>query len=145
MKTQLPLLLAASAALACNSPDPVLRPVAIPADVVVSQALNQVVCLDPDLILDRGEYDPFLIIERHGSNRTQSGTLAAWATLASRSQDPLSLQVRSTFYDESGGPVEDSQSAWTRFPLAPLETKTFRTSSMSSRAAQYYVEVRLAR
>ena len=139
-------LLYCAALAACSAPvTPVPRPVVVLADLDGAQTLDQVVCLDPELVrLDRKE-PPFLVIERHGASRSRNGTLAASARFSSRIESPLVLEVRSTFYDAGGGPVDSQAAAWQRLFLAPLATQDYASTSLSDRAAHYYIEVRLTR
>lgn len=141
-----PYVLLALGLLACKNTEPPPTPMVVLADATNPQALNQVVCLNPELLQSEDdEYDPFLVIERHGAGQTQNGTLRAYARLASRAEQPLILEARTSFYDSAGGPVETGPTTWSRVTLSPLEVEDYTATSLSDRAAQYYIEVRLAR
>lgn len=109
--------------------------------------LNSVNVIDRNILqvrktLTGQQYDyGKILVESSGASRTATGTLAVFTTLENLTDHPQALQVRTRFYDEGRAPIEDF-SAWQRLDLPPRSIGTYRESSLSNRAAFFYVEVK---
>lgn len=109
--------------------------------------LNQVVMLDRELQDIPGPSNKAgkITVERHGGVRQPTGAMEVYATFRNRTNYPLQLECRTSFFGSQQEPVENA-SAWQRVSLPPLGVETFRGLSLGfNNIAAYYVEVREAR
>jgi len=61
--------------------------------------------------------------------------------IRNRTDHPLQVEGRTSWFDPAGIPV-DGPSAWQRVFLPPNSVNTYRETSISNQATQYYVEIR---
>lgn len=110
-------------------------------------AMDSVVLLDKDL--DQPSVIPFMIIdkvisvERHGSRKSPTGGLQALVLLRNRTDEPVSVEARTTFFDGSKF-ATGRPSAWVPINLPPQGMEQYQESSLELAAAHYNVEVRRA-
>jgi hypothetical protein len=91
-------------------------------------------------------YERFKItVEKHGSERTPTGTLLVYTILRNQTDFPLQVEARTWFMDDKEIPSEKS-TAWQRLQLPPKTIGTYKESSTETQNAHYYfVEVREGR
>ena len=94
--------------------------------------LNTVVFMDQGL-------SRALSLEKSGARRSPSDMLEVWADLRNRTDDPVTVSGRVTFYDEAQRPIDTS--VWTQLFLQPRSQEVFRASSRSAGALYYYIEI----
>jgi hypothetical protein len=87
-----------------------------------------------------------IAVERTGGRATPTNNLEAWAMLRNRTDHPLQLEGRVTFFDASETPAE-GPTGWQRIFLPPQGTATYSGSSSKplSVVRYYYIEVREGR
>jgi hypothetical protein len=96
---------------------------------------------------DRKEHDKKskIAVESTDSKRTATGTLEAWAVLRNRTDYPLQIEGRTTFFDASKSPAENP-TAWQRVMLPPQAVGTYRDySTKTDEVNYYYIEIREGR
>lgn len=110
--------------------------------------LNSVAILDKSLQYwdkDGKGWRSKVAVEATSSRRTATGTLEAWATIRNRTDFPLQLEGRVSFFDASQAPVE-GPSQWKRVMLPPNSVASYKEFSMMSNLPMYYyIEVREGR
>jgi len=95
-------------------------------------------------ILDRSIANK-IFVEATNTRRSQTGTLEAWAIFRNRTDYPLQLEARASFYDANQAPLE-GPSAWQRIFLPPNGTAHFTNLFSTTISIGYYnIEVREGR
>ena len=94
-------------------------------------------------LLDRS-IENKIFVETSNSRRTATGTLEVWSILRNRTDYPMQLEARVSFYDADQAPVEGS-TAWNRIYLAPNATAHYREYSTRNDIGFYHIEVREGR
>lgn len=110
----------------------------------VNPTLNTVRVIDGSLaryINRRYEVRSVLDVERVNLARSQTGFPVISVELRNKTGIDLPLEVRTSWYDASGRPV-DSATSWTRVFAKPMSMVPYEQVSTSPSATQYYVEVR---
>ncbi|RMF18821.1 MAG: DUF1425 domain-containing protein [Candidatus Dadabacteria bacterium] len=106
--------------------------------------MDSVVVLDRDLAVWTGRNwssRSKIAIQQHGARRVANSGLEVVVEIRNRTNDPLTVEARTTFYDAQNLAVEQA-SAWLPVNLPPQGTATYTESSMSPQAQHYLVEVR---
>ncbi len=86
-----------------------------------------------------------IAVESTNSRRTATGTLEAWSVLRNRTDFPLQIEGRITFFDKYERPVE-AASVWKRVMLPAKSIGTYSEFSTATDAVAYYViEIREGR
>ncbi len=99
---------------------------------------NNVSLLDPSI-------QNKVFVEATNSRRTPTGTLEVWAMFRNRTDYPLQLECRASFYDATYAPVE-GPTAWQRIYLPPNATGNFKNLFSTVMDIGYYnIEVREGR
>jgi hypothetical protein len=83
-------------------------------------------------------------VESTNARRTPTNTLESWAILRNRTDYPLQLEARASFYDVHQAPLE-GPTAWQRLYLPPNATAHFKTSSTRTDVGYYQIEVKEGR
>jgi uncharacterized protein YcfL len=73
---------------------------------------------------------------------TETGTQKVWTTIHNKTKAPLALEARAVFRGEKGEPVEP-ESGWTQVFVQPRTSASFDGLSMSTKAKQAIVEIRV--
>ncbi len=106
--------------------------------------LNSVRVLDGTLAKNlgsKGKVDSLLDVEGAYVSTGPTGFKKITVQIRNKSKVALPLEVRASWYDQSGVPTDSAQS-WTRLFAQPMAMVTFESSSTRLNSAQYYVEVR---
>lgn len=109
-------------------------------------ALNSVRVLDTDLAQYRNrkwQVRSVLDVENVVLSDTGTGLKRISVELRNKAGEEIPLEVRTSWYDAGGRPVDAAQS-WTRLFAKPMAMVLYEHVSTSPAAAQYYVEVRAA-
>ena len=86
-----------------------------------------------------------IAVESTDAKRTPTGTLEVWTVLRNRTDSPLQIEGRTTFFDAGKAPVE-KPSAWQRVMLPPQSVATYRDySTKTDDVSYYYIEIREGR
>lgn len=92
--------------------------------------------------------DPYLasiLSATSGGERVGTGTLRVWAEFENRGNENVAFEARTRFYDENGAPLGEDSS----FQRVSVEKgggiAMYETSSMTTKAKTYRIEVRVAR
>jgi len=86
-----------------------------------------------------------IAVESAGARRTRTGTVEVWALLRNRTDWPLYVEGRTTFFDQDQRPL-GQPSGWSRVELPPNASGTYREYSASSHeVAHYVVDIRESR
>ncbi len=85
-----------------------------------------------------------VFVESTNSRRTPTGTLEVWAVFRNRTEHPLQLEARSSFYDSSQAPV-DGPTAWQRMYLPPNGSLHYKDASIMTDIGYYHIEVKEGR
>ncbi len=112
-----------------------------------SLRMNSVNILDKSLQdwSGRGDRKSKIAIERTNAKRTPTGTLQAWAVIRNRTDHPLQVEGRVSFFDAEQAHAE-GPTPWQRLYLDPNSAVTFRENSTHvSGVSYYYIELREAR
>jgi hypothetical protein len=84
-------------------------------------------------------------VESTNSRRTATGTLEVWGVLRNRTDFPLQLEGRTTFFDQYQVPAE-KPTAWRRVMLPPNGVAAYKELSVGTNdIAYYYIEIREGR
>lgn len=108
--------------------------------------LNSVRVIDGELAGYKGMHfkvRSVLDVENVTVSTTATGFKRVSVELRNKGKDPLALDVRTSWYDDQGRPVDAAQS-WSHIFAKPMSMAVYEQSSKSLAAAQYYVEVRAA-
>ncbi len=104
--------------------------------------------LDTVVILDKSLQDRRsgkIAIESSGARRTETGTLQVHAVIRNRTDHPQQIELRTTYFDEFGVPVEGPTS-WQRVYLDAQAVGGYRElSARVDGIAHYYIEMREGR
>ena len=84
-----------------------------------------------------------LDVENVTVSPTETGFPRLSVELRSKIDEPLAIEVRSSWYDASGAPSDSAQS-WSRIFLPPQGVSVYKTVSTNMASRQYYVEIRAA-
>ena len=106
--------------------------------------MDSVVVLDRDLAVWTGRNwtsRSKIAIQQHGARRVANSGLEVVVEIRNRTNDPLTVEARTTFYDTQNLAIEQA-SAWQPVNLPPQGTATYTESSLSPQAQHYLVEVR---
>lgn len=122
---------------------------------------NKVVIVDDDLQQWKGEPDDQSVVEdwfnpsereaedkyskvaveKTNANRTETGTVEAWATIRNRTDYQLNLQARTLFYSSEGQVID--KTAWNRFYIEQNGIENYSgLSKMADRIDFYTIELR---
>lgn len=86
-----------------------------------------------------------IAVESTNSRRTPTGTLEAWAIIRNRTNHPLQIEGRTTFFDREQVPCEQP-TAWQRLFLQPNSVVTYKEFSTKVHTVNYYyIEIREGR
>jgi len=86
-----------------------------------------------------------ITVESTNSRRTPTGTLEVWGVLRNRTDYPLQVEGRTTFFDQYEVPVE-KPTAWRRIMLPPNGITAYKEfSTRMDEVAFYYIEIREGR
>lgn len=85
-----------------------------------------------------------IFVEATNSRRTPTNTLEVWAIFRNRTDYPLQLEARTSFYDISQAPIE-GPTAWQRVYLPPNATSNYMTASTKVDVGFYTIEIREGR
>ena len=108
--------------------------------------MDQVVVLDRDLAVWTGKNwssRSKIAVQKHGARRTGSSALEVIAEIRNRTNDPIKVEARTTFYDAQEFPTSEP-SAWQPVRLPAQGTANYTEFSKSPNAEHYLVEVRRA-
>lgn len=84
---------------------------------------------------------PFVLrVVRVDAQRVSGGLLRVWVTLRNTRKEPLWVEVRTTFLDKDGHPLD--QTNWHPVQLAARTVTDYTCTSLSRDAADYQVVVR---
>lgn len=107
-------------------------------------ALNSVRVIDDSLaayVGRKNKVDSALDVEGAYVSRTQTGFSKITVQIRNKTQTPIPLEARVSWYDVNGVPV-DSATSWTKLFAQPQSMVTFEQISIKQSSAQYYVEIR---
>jgi uncharacterized protein YcfL len=113
----------------------------------VSPTLNTVRVIDSSLAHYRNKnyaVRSILDVERVHLSRSETNFPRISVELRNKVEAEIPLEVRTSWYDASGRPV-DAAASWTRVFAKSMSTVLYEQVSTSPSATQYYVEVRGAR
>lgn len=114
----------------------------------VGLRLNSVTIIDNGLQFWEGKDEDRwtkLAVESTNSRRTPTGTLEVWGVLRNRTDFPLQVEGRTTFFDQQQVPIE-GPSAWQRLQLQPNSVAAYREYSIATSSVAYYrIELREGR
>lgn len=86
-----------------------------------------------------------IAVESTNSRRTATGTLEVWGVLRNRTDYPLQVEGRTTFFDQYEVPIEEP-SGWRRVLLPPNGISAYKEfSTRTDEVAFYYIEIREGR
>ena len=86
-----------------------------------------------------------IFVEGTNSRRTPTGTLEVWALFRNRTDYPLQIECRASFYDSTYAPVE-GPTGWQRLFLPPNATAHYTNVFSTQVEIGYYnIEVREGR
>jgi hypothetical protein len=86
-----------------------------------------------------------IAVESTNSRRTATGTLEAWAVIRNRTNNPLQIEGRTTYFDKDKVPCEEP-TAWQRLFLQPNSVGTYKDFSTKVHEVNYYyIEIREGR
>lgn len=112
----------------------------------VNPTLNTVRVIDGSLAQYRNKryaVRSVLDVERVNLSRTETNFPRISVELRNKAEADIPLEVRTSWYDAGGRPV-DAAGSWTRLFAKPMAMVLYEQVSTSPAAAQYYVEVRAA-
>lgn len=110
----------------------------------VSPTLNTVRVIDASLARyknGRYEVQSVLDVERVNLSRSETGFPRISVELRNKTGFDIPLEVRTSWYDAAGRPV-DAAASWTHLFAKPMSMALYEQVSTSPAASQYYVEVR---
>lgn len=109
-----------------------------------SPTLNTVRVIDGSLaryVNRKFKVESALDVERINLSRTETGFVRISLELRNQTDQEIPLEVRTSWYDASGRPV-DAAGSWTRVFARPMSSALYEQVSINPSAEQYYVEVR---
>lgn len=110
----------------------------------VNPTLNTVRVIDSSLAQYRNKNHAvrsILDVERVNLSRSETNFPRISVEFRNKIQTEIPLEVRTSWYDASGRPV-DAAGSWTRVFAKPMAMALYEQVSTSPAATQYYVEVR---
>jgi len=110
----------------------------------VSPTLNTVRVIDGSLAgYKNRKYDvrTVLDVERVNLSKSSTGFPQISVELRNKTTSDIPLEVRTSWYDPSGRPV-DAAGSWTKLYAKAMSMALYQQGSTSPAATQYYVEVR---
>lgn len=128
----------------CQTPPPPEGGYRIDSQNFVNPTLNTVRVIDGSLARYVGRnyrVATVLDVERVNLSRSETGFPRISVELRNKSSFDIPLEVRTSWYDASGRPV-DAATSWTRLHAKPMSMVLYEQVSISPAASQYYVEVR---
>ncbi len=147
MRTTMAVLaIATMLASGCTTTPPPEGGVRIDQQNYVRPALNSVRVIDSDLARYRNrrwQVRSVLDVENVTVSATGTGLKRISVELRNKIGEEIPLEVRTSWYDAAGRPVDAAQS-WTKLFAKPSSMVLYEHVSTSPAAAQYYVEVRAA-
>lgn len=150
LKANLTAFTVAAAALAiagCSTPPPPEGGYRIDNQNYVRPTLNTVRVIDSSLAHYKNRrYDVRSVLDVEGVHlgATETNFPRISVELRNKIEAEIPLEVRTSWYDDTGRPV-DAASSWTRVFAKPMSVLVYEQVSTSPAASQYYVEVRGAR
>lgn len=135
---------AAIAAAGCATAPPPEGGYRIDNQNYVNPTLNTVRVIDGSLARYRNsrfEVQSVLDVERVNLSRSETGFPRISVELRNKTGFDIPLEVRTSWYDAAGRPV-DAASSWTHLFAKPMSMVLYEQVSTSPAATQYYVEVR---
>lgn len=108
-------------------------------------ALNTVRVIDSTLAryTSSAKVKSVLDVEGKFVSQTETGFPKVTIQLRNKINQAIPLEVRTSWYDDQGVPV-DSSAAWKHLFVQPQAMATYEHISSKMKATQYYVEVRAA-
>lgn len=106
--------------------------------------MDTVVVLDRDLAEWTGRdwsSRSEIAIQKHGARRSETSALETVVEVRNRTDNNLTVELRSTYYDEQQLPLGEP-SAWRPLNLPPQGTASYKEMSLQTNAVHYLVEVR---
>lgn len=85
-----------------------------------------------------------ILVEGTNSRRTATNTLEVWALFRNRTDYPLQIEARASFFDASQAPIE-GPTAWQRVMLPPNANGHYKEFSTRVNIGFYTIEVREGR
>ncbi|MDM8541850.1 hypothetical protein QUF90_12250 [Desulfococcaceae bacterium HSG9] len=86
-----------------------------------------------------------IFVETTNSRRSPTGTLEVWVILRNRTDYPIQIEARTSFYDATQAPVEQP-TAWKRLLLTANSTGHYKEMSATlTEIGYYHIEVREGR
>jgi hypothetical protein len=85
-----------------------------------------------------------ILVEGTNSRRTATNTLEVWALFRNRTDYPLQIEARASFFDASQAPLE-GPTAWQRVVLPPNANGHYKEFSTRVNIGFYTIEVREGR
>lgn len=83
-----------------------------------------------------------IAVEDTNARRSPTGTVEVWAVLRNRTDYPLQIEGRTSFFDKNKAPVE-GPTAWQRVYLPPNSVATYKELSTNIMdIGYYYIEIR---
>jgi uncharacterized protein YcfL len=147
IRTGLTFLLVGSALLATGckttAPEGGIR---IDQQNAVRPALNSVRVIDTDLARYKNrkwQVRSVLDVENVVVSNTGTGFKRVSVELRNKADVEIPLEVRTSWYDDAGRPVDAAQS-WARVFAKPMSMALYEHVASNPAATQYYVEVRAA-
>lgn len=137
-------LTAALAVAGCTTPERPEGGFRIDNQNSVSPTLNTVRVIDDSLARYKNKrYDvkTVLDVERTNVSQTETGFSRISLELRNKTDGEIPLEVRTSWYDGSGRPV-DAAGSWARVFARPMSVALYEHTAASPAARQYYVEVR---
>jgi len=85
-----------------------------------------------------------ILVEATNSIRTATNTLEIWALFRNRTDYPLQIEARASFFDPSQAPIE-GPTAWQRIILSPNASANYKEFSTRVNIGFYTIEIREGR
>ena len=108
--------------------------------------MDTVVVLDRDLAVWTGRNwtsRSKIAVQNYGARRTATSALQVVAEVRNRTNKPISVELRSTYYDDQQLPL-GQPSKWQPLNLPAQGTSNYSENSLSPKAVHFLLEVRRA-
>ena len=130
----------------CATEEPPEGGVRIDQQNNIHPALNSVRVIDDNLARNVSATKISTVLDVEGTfvSTTPTGFKKITVQLRNKSNVSIPIEVRNSWYDANGVPVDSAQS-WTHMFLQPQSMVTYEQSASKLTSAQYYVEVRGAK
>jgi uncharacterized protein YcfL len=138
--------LALGALAGCQTPVAPEGGVRIDNQNTETPTLNTVRVIDNSLATYQGrsfKVKSVLDVEQVNVGTSATGFPNITVQLRNKSAGEIALEVRTSWFDASGRPVDPAKS-WTRIFARPMSMVTYDQGSINQTAKQYFVEVRAA-